>query len=356
MCRRVIDLKIPYDITFHPGWWHKHAGVSFAKDFFYNCDYRIEADMAMRKVLFEKFGDYGIGEKDPLPRPILGSDLIASGFLHSEIMGCEVRYSDMNPPEVICAKLDDDAAEGVMAVDLSRSETWSRIEDQIKYLQGKYGHVDSCLNLMGVQNIVLDLRGSELFIDYHVNGELAHKLLEACTLTSIDIGRRLKKVSEHVSAGVTAIVSKTTPDVYLTSNCTVEMVSLKNYEDFLLKYDNMLAEEFGDFGIHHCGKTMEHIVEGYAKVKNLKFAEAGAFSDIGFVRKHLPGVHLNARYSPVRLKEAGYTEIGEEVAKLLRVGKPNELLSISCVGIDSDTPDEKVRDFLKACVEVQKLA
>ncbi len=44
------------------------------------------------------------------------------------------------------------------------------------------------------------------------------------------------------------------------------MVSLETYKEFLLPYDKILAEKFQPFGIHHCGKTMEHVVEGYAEV------------------------------------------------------------------------------------------
>jgi len=41
--------------------------------------------MKIRRVLIEKFSEYDLGEEHQAPRPILGSDLIASDFLHSEI-------------------------------------------------------------------------------------------------------------------------------------------------------------------------------------------------------------------------------------------------------------------------------
>jgi len=340
------------DVVFHPQWWYKNAGVCFNKEFFYNADYRIEADIKMRKVLYEKFGDLGLGEKDPKPRPILGSDLLASGFLYSELLGCEVRYSDENPPEVICSNLTDEQVLKLEAPDLDKSELWGKIQSQIDYLQKRFGYVESCINLMGIQNIAMDLRGQNLFIDYYTNPELAHHLLDVCTSLSVDIGKRLKAVSKNLSAGVTSIVKQVLPDVYLTSNCSVEMVSLEIYNDFLLKYDNILAENFKPFGIHHCGKTMEHVVDGYAKVKDLSFAEVGAFSDIGYVRKRLPGILLNARYSPVKLMDVSREELKSDIVKIVEEAKPLELLSISCVGIDSSVPDSQIRDFLSVCDEI----
>lgn len=59
-------MSIPVDITFHPYWWHKNAGTCFNKEFFYNADYRVEADIKMRQVLFEKFGDLEDWRKQPL--------------------------------------------------------------------------------------------------------------------------------------------------------------------------------------------------------------------------------------------------------------------------------------------------
>lgn len=91
---------------------------------------------------------------------------------------------------------------------------------------------------------------------------------------------------------------------------------------------------FQHFAVHHCGKTMEHVVDGYSKLKGLEFAEVGAFSDLKTVRQKLPGIFLNARYSPVRLMKASESEIHEEVAALARDGHENgKNLSISCVAL-----------------------
>lgn len=342
-------MGIPVDVVFHPKWWHKNAQVNFSEEFFYDVEYRIEADMKMRRVLFDKFGDLGLGEENPLLRPLLGSDMIACGFLHSEILGCEVRYSDENPPEVICGNLSEEEVLRLSVPDFEASETWQKVQRNIDVLLERYGYVESYINLMGIQNIALDLRGPQLFMDYYNNPELARHLLKICTEVSMEVGRRLKEVSEHLSAGVTNIVKQTVPDVYLTSNCTVEMVSLEIYETFLLEWDNVLAEHFQPFGIHHCGQTMEHVANGYAKVKNVEFIEVGAGSDVAFVRRVFPSIYLNARYSPVRLQDVTDAELEEDIQRLVNAGKPNHLLSISCVGIDDTVSDEKIRRFIETC-------
>ena len=33
------------DITFHPSWWYKNAGIEFDEKFFFDAEYRIEEDV-----------------------------------------------------------------------------------------------------------------------------------------------------------------------------------------------------------------------------------------------------------------------------------------------------------------------
>lgn len=341
-------MAIPVDVTFHAGWWHSNAGVNFNEDFFCNPKYRVEADVKMRKLLYEKFGGSGLGESNPRPRPIMGSDLLASGYLFSQIMGCEVRFSDDNPPEVLCANLSDTMAAAFQAPYLSHSKCWKQTLEQFEYLKSIYGYVDSHINLQGVQNIALDLRGSELYIDYYDKVEIAQNMIRESTRIMLETGRVIRNYSRVVSHGVTAITRMVMPDVYLTSNCTVEMISQEIYEDFLLQADTRLAEEFQPFGIHHCGKTMEHLAEGYKKVKNLAFAEVGAGSDILKVRQALPGVFLNLRYSPVKIKTVMPEELMHELEEMAAAA--GTLFSISCVGIDADTEDRQIENFI-TCVK-----
>ena len=102
----------------------------------------MDCDVRMRKTLYEHFGDFGIGEKDPEKRPLLGTDYLAAGYLLSELMGCGIRYQADNSPQVECLNLDEDTFEDVEVPDLNTSEVWERTQKQIDYLLEKYGHVE----------------------------------------------------------------------------------------------------------------------------------------------------------------------------------------------------------------------
>ena len=345
-------MGIQYDITFHPKWWNKNVGIAFTKEFFNDPEYRMDCDIKMRKALYERFGRFGVGEKDPKKRPLLGTEFLAAGYLYSQIMGCDVVYQEDNSPQVISMKLDENSIERIQIPDLDKSSIWQDTQKQIQYLLDQYGHVETYVNLMGIQNIALDMMGQELMISYYTAPEEIDRLLAKITKLTIEIGKRFQVLSSDLSGGVTSITRKTMPQCYVTSNCSVDMISNDLYEEFLLKYDQQLADNFPCFGIHHCGQTMEHVATGYKKVRGLQFAEVGAFSDIKAVRNALPNIHLNARYSPVHLLEVAKDAIAGEVQSLVTLGKSDETgrnISVSCVGIDDQVTDDKIISFLEAC-------
>lgn len=344
-------MSIRYGITFHPKWWHKNAGIDFSQPFFDDPAYRMDCDVKMRKCLFDHFGDLGVGEKNPAPRPLLGTDLLAAGYLHSEILGCQIVCEPDNSPQVLSMGLSADEISKIKAPDLSTDPVWARTQKQIDWLLEKYGRVETYVNLMGVQNIAMDIMGQDLFLAYYTDEDEIRALLNEIYIISRDVGKRFRALSKDNSGGVTAIVRDVLPECFLISNCSVEMISNELYEDFLLSIDQKLAADFGCPGVHHCGKTMEHVVEGYAKIKGLAFAEVGAGSDLTAVRETLPDIHLNARYSPAKLMNETESEIHANVRKLYENGQAKKagLLSISCVGIDHNVSDENIRHFLKAC-------
>ena len=344
-------MRTNVDVTFHPSWWHKNVGIDFDERFFFDAPWRVEADRAMRRALFDRFGEFGIGEKDPAPRPILFSDLIASGFLYSQLLGCEVKFAPDDAPQVCCAELDDEQAAALTSPNLDEFPLWQKVAGQIEYLENRFGEVESAINLQGVQNITLDLRGQQLFIDYYDDEDIAHNLLDAATKLSLDIGQRLYAVSEMVSGGVTSIVKQMAPHVYLTSNCSVTMISNAMYCEHLLKYDTILAEAFPDFGIHHCGSNMETVIEGYLKVPNLHFLEIGAGSNLEQVAQALRAhgredIVSCVRYSPVKLKGATVETIRADTGRAIEAFGSDEKLCFSCVGIDAEVPDDQVRAYL----------
>jgi uroporphyrinogen-III decarboxylase len=346
-------MNFPFDVTFHPQWWNTHAQVSFSEDFFNDPHIRMDADLRMRRTLHECFGSWGFGQKKPERRPLIDTDLVAGEYLQALMLGCDVKYYDNSYPETIPACITDEEIEALECPDLDSSEAWIRIEDQMKLLKKEFGFVESYLDLHGIQNLALDLRGQQLFVDYYENEESVYKLLSVCTDLIIKVGKRIQSYSDTLSVGVTSIVRMVQPQMFIVSNCTVDMISPDMYETYLLPCDQAICRSFPLFGVHHCGKHTEMFAESYRNVGKLYFVEVGAGSDCKKVRKIFPETHLNLRYSPVRLMEVSRSELKKDIkAMLCDGGWPEKPVSVSCVGIDDGTDFKNIESFMSVLTDM----
>ncbi|MBI4242552.1 MAG: hypothetical protein HY606_00540 [Planctomycetes bacterium] len=318
---------IPVGISFHASWWHENYGIKFDQVHYTNPEYRIENDIKMRKILYERFGDIGLGESNPEPI------LVVSGYGIATIpalLGCKMVFLENDEPYALTSDLNDKEIEELkIPENISEFYPLNEIIKNAEKIREKYGKVEVCINWQGVQNIALKIRGEQLFVDYYTNPELAHKVLSIVTEMIIKVVRFFEKRFG---------TSKEPNRLYTTSNCTVDLVSNEIYEEFLLRYDSILGEEFKNLGIHHCG-IVDKSMPGYQRVKNLKFLEAGWGSDIRKAREGLPNLQMNCRYGPVRIQGVSAKQVEDDIRKLIESGAP----SISVVGVDTKTPDENIR-------------
>ena len=93
------------------------------------------------------------------------------------------------------------------------------------------------------------------------------------------------------------------------------------------------------------------MIEGYLDVPNLKFIEIGAGSDLNKIASALDArsrkdMLCNVRYSPVKLKTADRAAIEADTQAAIAAFGSDEKLYFSCVGIDADTDDERIKAYL----------
>jgi len=330
--------SIPLGVGFYPDWWHKHYGVSFDKKYYFDPETRIEARMAMDRALHERFGDVGLGDPNPKPKPLITAGMVTL----PAIFGCEVVFEDEALPWAMPMNLSEDKVMKLEVPDILN--TWPMTEwlRQMDYLKSKYGKVTGDINTTGIQNLALKIRGDQLYIDYFENPDLCHHLLRICTECVKQLFQFNYKATGTGAMDVTPMAD---PNLAVIPNCTEEQISNNTYEAFLLQYDNEVADavQSHGFGIHHCG-SVDQVLEGYAKVRHLKFIEIGFGSDVKRCRQVLgPDVAVNARISPVLMKNGSAEEVAAEVRRLIEEGAPLENYSIDTVGITYGAPDENVK-------------
>ena len=94
-----INETLPVDIVLSPSWWFKHAGITFDRDFFFHPLRRVEAEQEMEKVLYDKWGKFGLGHDKDKAKPEIGAVHLAAGYIISEMLGCKVDYREDEPPQ-----------------------------------------------------------------------------------------------------------------------------------------------------------------------------------------------------------------------------------------------------------------
>jgi methanogenic corrinoid protein MtbC1/uroporphyrinogen-III decarboxylase len=335
---------ITLGVGFYPDWFNKHYGISFGKEYYFDPEVRIQARMKMEKCLFERFGDVGLGNPEPEPKPLITFGMV----MLPSIFGCEIIYKDAALPWAMPLNLSEDDIMKLEVPDIFNSHPMTDMIRQIEHLKGKYGTVVGDINTTGVQNLALKLRGDRLYYDFYEKPELCRHLMQVCTDAVIEL---FKFNHETTGTGAVDVTPMCDPKLYVFPNCTAEQISLKSYESHVLEYDNQVADACHPVGIHHCG-SVDEVLEGYAKVHYLEFIEIGFGSDVKRTRDICgPHVAVNARISPVLMKNGTPEEVAAEVRNLIDAGAPLENFSIDTVGLTHGTPDENVRTALKTASE-----
>ena len=335
------------DVTFMPSWWNER-GFSFDEGFFIDENRRMRQDREMRRVLFDEYGHCGLGEKEPKLRPLMDTDLLAGEYLQAQLLGCEIEFFENALPYTKSLELDVDGLEGLSVPVLEDNAVWHLYSGQFERLINRFGRAESYIDLCGVQNLALAIRGYALFEDYYEAPQAARKTLGIACETIIAAASAISRYTPHtgIGIGVSAILGKQQPDAYLTSNCSCDMVSSQVYEEFLLPMDAELAARFRPFGIHHCGQSMENLAEAYSKLSP-EFIEIGANSDIEAVLAHFPkDTRVNLRFDPVALLTKTPDEIRRAVHEMLRKAEGYPHISISSVGVDAKTDKNCVEALL----------
>ncbi|MBU0513817.1 MAG: hypothetical protein KJ621_03500 [Proteobacteria bacterium] len=339
---------IPLGVGFYPDWWHQNYGVSFGREYYDDPDYRVEAQAKIQRALYERFGDVGLGQAEPAPRPVITFGMV----MLPAVFGCEIIYKDDALPWAMPLNLSKEECDRLARPDLTKVSPMKEMFGQIDHFKSKYGRVVGDINTTGVQNLALKLRGDELYIDYFEDPEFSHRLLRFCTECMIDLWQLIYPITGTGAVDVTPMCD---PSIYCVPNCTVEQISGDTYEEFGLPYDRILAQACHPFGIHHCGH-IDSVIDRYARIEHLVFIEAGFGSDFAAARKILgPEVAFNARISPVLMKNGTPDEVTAAVKDAIDQGAPLTNYSVDTVGLTFGTPDENVRAARQTAIEYGRL-
>ena len=245
-------------------------------------------------------------------------------------------------PEVLPANLTDGQVLALEPPDLTANPVFGRLTGLMDALEARFGRLEGDVNWEGVQNVALNLRGQQLFLDYYENPALARHLLGVVAETLARMAAYVRRRTGTNSLAVNRVVGSLDRPVSLHSNCTVAMISAATYREYLLEHERRLARDLWPYGIHHCGSDMHKVRQEYATVDGAEFFDVGWGSDVAACRRALPEAVFSLRLSPVRVATLTPAEVQADVDGLLRAAGPLERAVLCCINLDETTPDENV--------------
>ncbi|MCU0917985.1 MAG: hypothetical protein MUC88_25995 [Planctomycetes bacterium] len=344
------DLLLPVEVVFAPQWWHKHAGICFDRDFFFHPARRVEDEQKMERVLHEKWGRFGLGADQGEVRPEVGAVHLAAGYLISQMLGCEVRYGEDHPPQVLPRGADKLVVEPEKAFDSAASRDFQNLVESLK---SRYGRVCGDVNWSGILNIALDLRGQDLFVDMYTRPEEVHQGF--CQIAGV-IERFVAGVQSRTgtsSISVNRNVRHFARAVFLHSECSHTMISEAFYERFLLPLDVAWSWRHRPFGIHYCGSDPHRYAELFAQLPYLDFLDVGWGGDVARLRRFLPNTFLNLRLSPVEIVRQSADEIRTTIVRLVAASGNPYLTGVCCINMDDTVTDDKIRVLFETVAELR---
>jgi hypothetical protein len=330
---------LPVEIVLGPAWWHRHEGIAFDEDFFFHPARRVEVERRMERALYDRWGRFGLGEGRDRDLPVVGPVHLAAGFLVSEMLGCQVQYCEDSAPRVVPAGL---AGLEIAADDAFQSPAYKRFESLLDALRTKYGSAEGDVNWSGVLNLALDLRGQTIFLDMRDQPEGALRLFGQIAGVLEEFTARVAAATGSTSISVNRNVRNIRRPVFLHSECSHVMISVADYERFLMPLDAAWSRRRRPFGIHYCGADPHRYAEVFSRLPHLDFLDVGWPGDVAELRRHLPHTFLNIRYSPVEIVRQSPEEIRRTVRRLVRASGNPWLTGVCSINMDQDVNDAQI--------------
>lgn len=332
---------LPIELVFNPNWWHKTAGISFDQSFYLDPQARIQNDLIMRQVLYRRFGDLGLGESDPQPRPVIGSLHVAGGFVIPALLGAKILFTPDAAPQPLPLKFSAAEIESFEIPDFRQGWPMRELIAQMDALESEWGYLIGDLNTDGLLNAAYHLYGADLFADFHLAPQRVTRLLEQIAGLIVDVAEYIRQRTGSCSISVNRMVERVNRGLFLHANCSVLMISPRSYRALHLPIEKQMAARLQPFGIHHCGDNLQRYASAYAELP-LDFIDVGWGSDAAACRQALPRTFFNLRLSPVRMLNCTPQEIAADTESLLNAAGPLELAGVCCINMDAGTPDENL--------------
>jgi hypothetical protein len=322
------------EVGFTPAWYRQHLPIDFGERFHTDPAGRRDATLAMRAELQRRFPGIGIGGADHPGAPL---DLLTGVFgacTVAGLYGVPIVYAPDAWPTCAHSYLTDAQMARLEPPDLDANPFFDQLLGQVDWIARREGRVEGFLNWQGVFNNAQRLRGEQLFADVLEAPDLARHLFACVCDTMIGGMRRLHE--RQRASGVDVRFAT-------VSNCLVNMVSPRVYQELLLPFDLKIAALYDCIGIHNCAWNASPYLNAYAAVPGLGYIDMGLDSDLVRARRLFPQARRALMYTPMDAARKTSAAIEDDFRRIANEYAPCDIV---IADIEAGTPDERVLEIV----------
>ena len=327
----------PIEIYFCHDYYARKLGIHTDQNDWEDPIRRTEVDRAIRRELYHRFGELGIGEKNPSPRP----QIAAYGHrLLAKAAGGEVVYLPDSEPSAVVA---DDAEHRMLHLDLSKlpnSDVVRKSLSDAKILRAKYGFASGEFNMGSALNTAIAAYGDAFFYACCDEPELATQVL-------IRMNQLMMQLYALVSHEIEPMRFPLPMRYAFYGNCPAIMISPEMYKKVVLPADLWLRNRVDTFMLHHCG-ILDNYAELYQALRP-DILDVGGGSNYLQMRKIYPQTPCWLIISNKDVETASSDGIRSLVHQIARDAGPEEYITkIYVSDIAGDTQDRVIYDLATA--------
>jgi hypothetical protein len=213
---------------------------------------------------------------------------------------------------------------------------------QVDWIAGEYGRVEGFMNWQGVLNNAYRLRGQQIFADIMEEPDRARHVFQCVASTMIDGLQRLYARQRQTGVELRHCT---------VSNCLVNMLSPRQYQEFHLPLDQRIAESFSMIGVHNCEWNADPYIDLYRRLPNVAYIDMGISSDLARAREAFPHARRAIMYAPTDAQSKPTGEIERDLERVARDYGPCDVVFAD---ITDGTPDRRVHELIDICEKLSE--
>ena len=326
-------LPVAVSLNFMPGFYHKHLGLDYGEDYYFEPGYRAEVERAEGRFLYEALGRFGVGSPRPEPSASLfiqpidlikltqGAQLVCPPAATLEARGQP--WAGLSLAQI--ARID--------AAGAARHPIIDRIVGQYRELGRLYG---ARADIFGIRSGLMNV---------HAPLTTAHQLCgEGLFLLMMDESEGARTIFAKVWDIYLAVFDRLSrelgaafPDRLQLGDCSASLLSPELYRSAVLPFNSALATSFAQTGYHSCGPST-HLLSSFAEIPGLSSIELGSGTDLDLAVRCLPPMEMRPLVDPLLMLGGSEEEVGVAVARMLESTAGAPSTTLCAWSFDAETP------------------